>query len=76
MVLALANLDPDHPARVSTGLKAAVRGRILTAQTLDAHNTFDQPKTIEPADFSAQPGPDGLTLDLPAKSIVVVTVAN
>jgi alpha-N-arabinofuranosidase len=53
-----------------------VRGRILTAAVLDAHNSFDQPKTIEPADFAAQPGPDGLTLDLPAKSIVVVTVAN
>jgi alpha-L-arabinofuranosidase len=76
VVLALTNLDPDRPARVSTGLKAAVRGRILTAATMDAHNTFDQPKAIEPADFSAQPGPDGLTLDLPAKSIVVVTVAN
>jgi alpha-N-arabinofuranosidase len=76
LVLALANLDPDRPARVSTGLKAAVRGRILTAQTLDAHNSFDQPKAIEPADFAAQPGPDGLTLDLPAKSIVVVTVAE
>jgi alpha-N-arabinofuranosidase len=53
-----------------------VRGRILTAQTLDAHNSFDQPSAIEPADFAAEPGPEGLTLDLPAKSIVVVTVAE
>jgi alpha-N-arabinofuranosidase len=76
MVLALVNLDPDHPAHVSTSLKAAVRGRILTAAAMDAHNTFDKPQTIEPVAFAAQPGPDGLTLDLPAKSIVVVTVAN
>jgi alpha-N-arabinofuranosidase len=75
-VLALANLDPNHAARVHTNLKSAVRGRILTASALDAHNTFEQPKTIEPADFAAQPAADGLTLDLPAKSIVVVTVAN
>lgn len=76
LVLALANLDPDHPAHVSTNLKGAAQGRVLTAASMTAHNSFDQPKAVVPAPFVAQPGAEGLTLDLPAKSIVVVTLAN
>ena len=74
-VVALVNLDPDRPARVSTNLKGSVQGRVLTAAAMDAHNTFDRPKAIEPAAFAAAPGTDGLTLELPPKSIVVVTAA-
>ena len=74
-VIALVNLDPDRPARVATGLHSAVQGRVLTAATMDAHNDFDKPAPIAPAPYRAEPGAEGLTLDLPAKSIVVVTTA-
>jgi alpha-L-arabinofuranosidase len=73
-LLALVNLDPDRPARVSTNLPGAARGHVLTAAAMDAHNTFDRPQGLVPAAYAARPGPSGLTLDLPAKSIVVVTV--
>jgi alpha-N-arabinofuranosidase len=73
-VLALVNLDPERPARVQTNLQGAVQGRVLTAAAMDAHNTFDQPQALVPAPYAAKPGASGLALDLPPKSIVVVTV--
>jgi alpha-N-arabinofuranosidase len=45
---------------------------VLTAPAIDAHNTFQQPQAVVPAPFSAKPGPQGLVLELPPKSIVVV----
>jgi alpha-N-arabinofuranosidase len=72
LVLALVNLHPDRPARVTTNLTAAVKGQVLTATAMDAHNTFEQPKAVVPAPFSAKPGLQGLVLELPPKSIVVV----
>ena len=74
-VIALVNLDPERPARVATGLRTAVQGRVLTAAAMDAHNTFERPNAIAPAPYRAEPGADGLTLELPAMSIVVVTTA-
>jgi alpha-L-arabinofuranosidase len=71
-VVALANLDPDRPARVTTNLKGALQGRVLTAAAMDAHNTFAQPQAVVPAPYAAAAHDGALTLDLPAKSIVVV----
>ena len=73
-VLALVNLDPDRPARVNTNLSGAAQGRVLTAAAMDAHNTFDHPQALVPAPYAAKPGASGLVLELPPKSIVVVTV--
>lgn len=77
--ISIVNLDPDHPADVSTtlmGLAAkSVTGRILTAGAMNAHNTFDQPKAVGPAEFSAfEMKNDGLTLHLPAESVVVLEI--
>jgi alpha-N-arabinofuranosidase len=74
MVLALVNLDPQRPARVATNLKGKAQGRVLTAAQMDAHNTFDKPNALVPAPYSAGADASPLTLDVPAKSVVVVTV--
>jgi alpha-L-arabinofuranosidase len=74
--LALVNLDPERPARVATNLNGAVQGRVLTAAAMDAHNTFDKPQAVMPAPYAAVSGPQGLTLELPPKSIVVVSTAR
>lgn len=74
-VVALANLDPDRPARVATNLRGAGQGRVLTAPTMDAHNSFASADAVVPAPYAATPRDGALTLDLPPKSIVVVTVA-
>jgi alpha-N-arabinofuranosidase len=76
--VALVNLDPARPATVTakiSGVKARdVSGRVLTSTITDAHNTFDKPNTIQPAAFKATRKGDDVIFQLPAKSVVVVTV--
>ena len=60
------------------GLKAKnVQGRILTADKIQAHNTFDQSEQIRPKTFDKL-SMDGevLTVKLPAFSVVVLTVTT
>ncbi|HEX6706209.1 MAG TPA: alpha-L-arabinofuranosidase C-terminal domain-containing protein [Albitalea sp.] len=76
MVLALVNLDPQRPARVQTNLAGAARGRVLTAAAMDAHNTFAQPSALVPAPYRAGANGAPLALDLPPKSVVVVSVTQ
>jgi alpha-N-arabinofuranosidase len=50
-----------------------VTGRILTGSTMDAHNTFDKPTTIQPVAFNgAKIAGGNLTIELPAKSVIVL----
>jgi len=73
--LALVNLDPQRTARVLTNLTGVARGRVLSASTMDAHNTFAQPNALLPAPYAAGVQGAPLALELPAKSVVVVTIA-
>jgi alpha-L-arabinofuranosidase len=76
--LALVNLDPNRPARVTTAITgvspSGARGRVLTGPALDTHNTFDRPHTIQPVAFSGRVEDGKLVFDLPAKSVAVVAV--
>jgi alpha-N-arabinofuranosidase len=77
--VSLVNLDPGRPARVACTLAGAtaknVSGRVLTAAAINAHNTFVKPDTVAPAVFSGFAGtPEGLRIDLPAKSVVTLEV--
>ncbi len=75
----LCNLDPSNPADVACKLlgiePANVSGRVLTAEDMTAHNTFDNPETVKPAvfnDFLLRD--DMLTVKLPSKSVVVMEI--
>jgi alpha-N-arabinofuranosidase len=77
--VSLCNLDPSNSADVSCKLPGAapanVSGRVLTADDITAHNTFDKPETVKPAvfnDFSLKD--DLLTAKLPAKSVVFLEI--
>jgi alpha-L-arabinofuranosidase len=77
--LSLVNLDPGGPVRVATTLTGAtartVSGRVLTADDITAHNTFDRPHTVTPAPFTAfTRTPQGLRVDVPSKSVVVLAI--
>ncbi|MDZ4659654.1 MAG: alpha-N-arabinofuranosidase [Bythopirellula sp.] len=60
------------------GIEATkVTGRVLTADALDAHNTFDNPEQVKPAEFKDCSISNGaLKMNLPAHSIVVVSLAK
>ncbi len=52
-----------------------VAGRILTAAAMNAHNTFAAPEAVKPAAFTGAKFVNGqLTLTLPAKSVIVLTL--
>jgi alpha-N-arabinofuranosidase len=72
--LALVNADPRHSAEVALGTGKTATGRVLTADKITAHNTFDHPDTVVPRPYSARAGSNGLKLSLPAKSVVVVSI--
>ncbi|HVT73929.1 MAG TPA: alpha-N-arabinofuranosidase [Lacunisphaera sp.] len=77
--ISLANADPHNAVSVSCALEGltakAVTGRVLTAPAITSHNTFDAPHTVEPAAFTGAKLADGkLSLELPAKSVVVLTL--
>jgi alpha-N-arabinofuranosidase len=75
--ITLCNLNPNKPANLAielTGKKAkSVSGRVLTGEAMQDHNTFEHTDTIKPAAFNAyKPTDKGLTVALPAKSVVVL----
>jgi alpha-N-arabinofuranosidase len=75
----LCNLNPNQPAEVACELRGGkaqkLSGRVLTAPAMNAHNTFDQPDTVKPAEFSAfKITGAGFSVTLPAKSVVVLEV--
>jgi alpha-N-arabinofuranosidase len=75
--LTVANLDPNEPRTLSVQVSGAtvsqVGGRVLTASAMNAHNTFEDPEAVRPAQFQgAMFHGDRLIIRLPAKSVVVL----
>jgi alpha-N-arabinofuranosidase len=74
LYLALVNLHPRQPARLTTALTGTARGRILTGPAMDTHNSFDAPERIRPAPYSGRREGGRVAFDLPPRSVVVVAV--
>jgi alpha-N-arabinofuranosidase len=77
--VSLVNAHARESVSVSCELRDmeanGVTGRILTADKLDAHNTFENPDNVEPAAFDGATIEDGeLTVKLPPRSVVVLTL--
>jgi len=75
--VALVNVDPHRTLPVTVDLKGvratAAAGRILTADAMDAHNSFEHPGAIAPKPFDAATIAGGkLATRLPPKSVVVL----
>ena len=75
--VALVNLDPNKSATVTIKLSGVTsktaKGRVLTAATMSAHNTFETPNAVKPAVFTAATiKGDVLTATLPSKSVVAL----
>jgi alpha-N-arabinofuranosidase len=77
--LSLANTTPGQPASITVTLAgispASATGRLLTAPTMQAHNTFAAPDAVKPMPFEGvKLAGSTLTLTLPAKSVAVIEV--
>lgn len=75
--LSLCNLNHEHALSLSCELRGmqpiSVTGRVLTADAVNTHNTFEQPDLVQPTAFDgATLSGTILSIDLPAKSVVVL----
>ena len=77
--LSVINLDPHRDAQISVKVAGAqtgtITGRILTATTMDAHNTFDHPDAVKPAPFTGfERKGEEIAITLPSKSVVMLEI--
>jgi len=77
--ISVCNLDPNRAADTVCELRgmraAGVSARILTAKTMSAYNTFEEPDRVRPATFDdATLEGKRVCLAVPAKSVLVLEV--
>jgi alpha-N-arabinofuranosidase len=76
--LAVTNLDPNRAADISAAVDgaaaSAAKGEVLTADRVDAINSFDKPDAVKPRPVSIQAADGRIPLHLPPKSITVVSL--
>ena len=75
--LTLCNTNPNDPVELVCELRglnaSSIAGRILTADTMTAHNTFDEPDRVAPRSYAgAKLSDEALDVVLPAMSVVVL----
>jgi alpha-N-arabinofuranosidase len=75
----LGNLDPAQVVETTLSFQGlnptTVKGRVLTADSITAHNTFDRPEAVKPVELKvASRTADGLVIPLPARSVAVIEV--
>lgn len=77
--ITICNLDPQSPAELECKLDGAqaksVTGRVLTAEAMNVHNTFEKPNTIQPVALKNIELKEGtIQVTLPSKSVVLLEV--
>lgn len=76
--LALVNTNPHQPSTITVDVNGQntqrAVGRVLTADAMDAHNTFTNPEAIKPTDYTVEASGGKLTLQLPPKAVMVVAL--
>jgi alpha-L-arabinofuranosidase len=77
--ITFSNIDPNKSQEISIELDndnmKSVTGKILTADDMTAHNTFENPNVIKSKDFSgAKLTKNVISVILPAKSVVMLEV--
>ena len=79
--LSLCNLNPNQNAEVTCEVRGmalgAIQGRLLTADRMNAHNTFDAPEQVRPVAIEGTTiQGNQCTITLPAKSVVVLELSE
>lgn len=76
LYLSLVNTHPRDAIAVSVAGAAAkgASGSVLTAKSMDAHNSVASPQVVQPAPFQAQASQGKLRLTLAPKSVTVLAI--
>ena len=77
MHISLCNINPDNSEKVQLSLAGfntnKIKGKILTAEKMNAHNTFDNPDEVKPADFSNyELNGNNLKVNMPPMSVIIL----
>ncbi len=78
--MTLVNIDPNEGAEVTChiadfGKLIASKGRVLTADAMNTMNTFEDPDTLHPVEFTDyEVCGETVKIHMPAKSVVVLAV--
>ncbi|MEK3888222.1 alpha-N-arabinofuranosidase [Bacillus sp. FSL K6-3431] len=79
--ISLCNLDHLNATNIDVDLRgidltsANIKGKILTASEMNAHNTFEQPENVKPVEFTdVKADGQSLSVSLPPMSVVVLAV--
>ncbi len=78
--ITLCNLDPNNSEEITCNLQgenaiSSVNARILTAETMNMHNTFEQPEQVKPVNFkNIKIQENGISFLLPEKSVLAIEV--
>jgi alpha-N-arabinofuranosidase len=81
--ISLTNIDPAKEQDLKIDLRGCtispsvkLSGKIISAENMGDHNTFEKPDTVKIADFNgASLVPGGLELKMPPMSVVTVELA-
>ena len=81
MHVSLCNIDPAASQNVAIDLKhfevGKISGKVLSADKMDAHNTFERTNVVKPADFSGFALANGnLSVKMPPMSVVVLELTG
>ncbi|MCX7872772.1 MAG: alpha-N-arabinofuranosidase [Verrucomicrobiae bacterium] len=79
MHVSLCNFNPNKDIELECQVPdvkiSEINGRVLTAETMNAHNTFENPNNVKSAEFKNFKIADkGFTVKLPSKSVVVLSL--
>ena len=76
LVMALVNLHATEPVTVNASISGyepvSTVARVLTGDSIDAHNTFDDPDAVIPGPLEVMTEGSGKAMTLPAHSVAVV----
>src|SRR4051812_43289503 len=79
--VSLCNIDHKNGAELDLDLRGIsavntkVSGTIITADTMNAHNTFEQPEVVKPVEFTGVTVENNkLAIKLPAMSVVTLVI--
>ncbi|NSW95349.1 MAG: alpha-N-arabinofuranosidase, partial [Bacteroidales bacterium] len=81
MHVTLANLNPNKSITITCPVIGEtyknISGEVLTANAMNAMNTFDKPDNVKPVAFNGFSYKNGiLTINMPSKSVVVLELTK
>jgi alpha-N-arabinofuranosidase len=79
--VSLCNLDPNRATPIACSLQGntiqTATGRVLSGDSIDAHNSFEEPNRVEPRPLEGiRIEGDTLWVTLPAHSVALLTIQN